>query len=188
MNGLSHPLKLSAIQGLVHSSKPHVFVISETKNSRFILSQLSTPDYQLFESPGWPISNHLLGKWDLLMGVRKNILSVEQLALPDSLKGHAIALDITIPTTTHGEFWYQFIGLYAPWNPNQVIDDDILFWPEITRLCTSAKFSWSIIGDLNATLSSTESTWSSPSISSQMACTVRDKTVSMFLHLLLMTS
>jgi hypothetical protein len=75
-------------------------------------------------------------------------------------------LDLIIPTTHNVAFPHRFIGIYAPWDPGGSDNDEHLFWPEITRLCSEAKFSWSMSGDFNATLSHLESTSNNPSISS----------------------
>ncbi|KAF5310189.1 hypothetical protein D9619_010594 [Psilocybe cf. subviscida] len=48
--------------------------------------------------------------------------------------------------------------MYAPWDVSLSEDDQNAFWPEVTNLCTSAPFSWSLLGDLNVTLSATETT------------------------------
>ncbi len=75
-------------------------------------------------------------------------------------------LDLSIPTTNNVAFPHRFIGVYAPWDPGGTDDDQHLFWPEITRLCFGAKYSWSMSGDCNATLSHSESTSANLSISS----------------------
>jgi len=74
-------------------------------------------------------------------------------------------LDLTILTTNAVAFPHHFLGIYAPWNPGGTEDDVHLFWPEITTLCSAAKFSWSMAGDFNATLLHLESTSSNISIS-----------------------
>ena len=55
-------------------------------------------------------------------------------------------------------FIHCFVGVYAPWNPGSDTNDTS-FWSEVTRICNQAASSWSIAGDLNATVSTTE--WAS---------------------------
>ena len=63
-------------------------------------------------------------------------------------------------------FHHRLIGVYAPWNPGGNSDDEHHFWPENTHLCNLAKFSWSLHGDLNATLMTSESSSMSLNVSS----------------------
>ncbi|KAF8228780.1 hypothetical protein L208DRAFT_1289893 [Tricholoma matsutake] len=116
------------------------------------------PGYDFHESPGRPSLAHGHGKWGVIIAVKRHLFNVQPLLLPHSLKGRAVALDITIPLVTGQGFVHRFIGIYAPWDPGTTFDDNIQFWPVLTDLCHLAPFSWSIIGDCNATLRSTEST------------------------------
>ena len=163
-NGLSNPMKLNAIQDMVHNSQPHILVVGETKNANEVESRLHLPGYDSFENPGRP-NGHQSGKWGVIIAVRRGFFTVQHLPMTDALRGRAVALDPVIPTTNAAAFSHRFIGIYAPWNPGGTEDDEHLFWPEITTLASSAKFSWSMAGDFNATLSHLESTSTNFSIS-----------------------
>jgi len=163
-NGLHNPMKLSAIQDMVNSAQPHILVIGETKSANEVGSRLQLPGYDSFENPGRQ-NGRKSGKWGVIVAVRRGVLTVQRLSIADTLRGRAVALDLTIPTTNNIAFPHRFIGVYAPWNPGGTDEDEHLFWPEITRLCSEAKFSWSLSGDFNATLSHSESTSTNFSIS-----------------------
>lgn len=154
-NGLSDVMKQSAIVGGIISSKPHAWVINETKSTRSVASRVSIPGYDVFESVGLPAAGSKHGKWGVIVGVRRDIQSL-RLDVHETLKGRVIALDLIIPTTSGYGFSHRFIGLYAPWDPG-TSPDASSFWPLITDLCLSSPFSWSIAGDCNATLASCES-------------------------------
>jgi hypothetical protein len=94
----------------------------------------------------------------VLVGVQQGLFNVQNVPLLETIAGQAIALDLTIPTTHGRSFQHHLIGLYAPWNPRIPDNNGPSFWPTITDTCNSAQFSWSIIGDINATLSVTETT------------------------------
>jgi hypothetical protein len=66
-----------------------------------------------------------------------------------------VALDLVIGTNAGKGFVHRFVGVYAPWNPGSDTSDTS-FWCEVTKICNQAAFSWSIAGDLNATISTTE--------------------------------
>jgi hypothetical protein len=163
-NGLYNPMKLNAIQDMVKNAQPHIVVIGETKSANEVGSRLNLPGYDSYENPGRQ-SGQKTGKWGIIVAVRHGILTVQRLLTADPLRGRAVALDLTIPTTNNVAFPHRFIGVYAPWNPGGTDNDEHLFWPEITRLCSEAKFSWSLSGDFNATLSHLESTSTNFSIS-----------------------
>ena len=163
-NGLFNPMKLNAIQDMVHNSQPHIVVIGETKNANEVSSRLHLPGYDSFENPGRP-NGRKTGKWGVIVAVRRGLFTVQRLPTTDTLRGRAVALDLLIPTTDAVAFSHRFIGIYAPWNPGGTEDDEHLCWPEITALCSGANFSWSMAGDFNATLSHLESTSTNSSIS-----------------------
>jgi len=163
-NGLSNPMKLNAIQDVVHNSQPHILVIGETKSANEVGSRLHLPGYDSFENPGQQ-NGRKSGKWGVIVAVRRGLFTVQRLPTANALRGRAVALDLIIPTTNAVAFPHRFIGIYAPWNPGGTDDKEHLFWPEITTLCSTAKFSWSMAGDFNATLSHLESTSTNHSIS-----------------------
>lgn len=158
-------MKLTAIRSLVHNAKPHAFVLGETKNSEPVSSRLELGEYDLHENPGRPLNARGKGKWGVIVGIRRGLFNVQPVTLSDHLRGRAVALDLTIPTDHNRGFRHRLIGVYAPWNPGGNLESENLFWPEVTGLCNTASYSWSIHGDFNATLLTTESTSTSLDIS-----------------------
>jgi hypothetical protein len=94
--------------------KPHAIVIQETQSTEHIASQLDMPGYDFHESPGRPSLAHGHGKWGVIIAVKCHLFNVQPLLLPHSLKGWAVALDITIPLVTGQGFVHHFIVIYAP--------------------------------------------------------------------------
>ncbi|KAF8164191.1 hypothetical protein BJ912DRAFT_823476, partial [Pholiota molesta] len=157
-NGLSDPMKIAAINDVISTTRPHAFVIGETKSAHNFGSHMRTRGYSVYENPGRATGTRNTAKWGVLIGVQQGIFNVQNVPLPETIAGRAIALDLTIPTRHGRSFQHRLIGVYAPWNPGIPDDDGLSFWPTITDTCNSAQFSWSIIGDINATLSVTETT------------------------------
>ncbi|KAF8229129.1 hypothetical protein L208DRAFT_1145998, partial [Tricholoma matsutake] len=66
-----------------------------------------------------------------------------------------VTLDLFLPLTNGRGFKHCFVGSYAPWDPG--LDAiPMRFWPLLTRICNEAPGGWTIAGDLNATLLSSE--------------------------------
>jgi hypothetical protein len=72
-NGLVHAGKLSYINTVINTWKPHVFVLSESKTNTRTSSSLPFSDYNIFEEPGIRTAGDHLYKWGLVMGVQKDI-------------------------------------------------------------------------------------------------------------------
>jgi len=51
-NGLFNPMKINAIQDMVHGFQPHILVVGETKSTSEVSSRLLLPGYDSFENPG----------------------------------------------------------------------------------------------------------------------------------------
>ncbi|KJA15684.1 hypothetical protein HYPSUDRAFT_58684 [Hypholoma sublateritium FD-334 SS-4] len=115
----------------------------------------------MYKTPGRPLNK---GKWGVIISVRRGIFNVQPVPTPGTLRGRAIALDLTVSTEDNRGFNHRLIGIYSPWIPGGSVDDEQPFWPEITSLCHTAKFSWSVYGDFNATLLTSESSSTSPGI------------------------
>ena len=156
-NGLADPMKIIAIRSMVRTNSPHAFGIGETKNSGPVSSQLDLNEYDLHESPGRALNSRGSGKWGVIVGIRCGLFNVQLVAISDRLRGRAVVLDLTIPTSENLGFHHRLIGVYAPWNPGGSLEDENLFWPEVTEICSQAKFSWPLHGDLKATLLASES-------------------------------
>ncbi|KAJ7110534.1 hypothetical protein C8R44DRAFT_883672 [Mycena epipterygia] len=64
-------------------------------------------------------------------------------------------VDMKMTPSNNGEdFIHRVIGAYAPWDPDLPTTSD--FWPELTNLCSKMTTSWTLGGDLNATISAAE--------------------------------
>ncbi|KAF5382556.1 hypothetical protein D9615_002847 [Tricholomella constricta] len=153
-NGLADPMKVAAISDMIRSLKPNAFVIGETKSPHKVAHRLNMRDYSTHESPGRPAGHRNRGKWGVIVAVHRSISCGSPLPLPASLDGRALALDLIIPTANNQAFTHRLIGVYAPWDPGTAPHQ---FWPEIRDLCNSTPHSWSLHGDFNATVASSES-------------------------------
>jgi hypothetical protein len=107
-------MKIQAIQDMASSLLPHALVVGETKSTQPVGSRLSLPDYDVYENPGLP-SGQCSGKWGIIVAICRGFFSVHQMLMPDSLRGRAVALDLTIPTVCNKAFQHRLIGIYAPW-------------------------------------------------------------------------
>ncbi|KAF5374645.1 hypothetical protein D9615_009023 [Tricholomella constricta] len=134
---------------------PHIFVISETKTRSNAGSQLQVPNYEIFDENGVQCAASNRGKWGIVLGIRKDIQVVSRIPVVfDALRGRVAAVDIVIPSVTD-PFIHRIFAVYAPCDPNlDRLSRD--FWPILTSLVQSSPTSWSLLGDLNATVSASE--------------------------------
>jgi hypothetical protein len=151
--GSSHGLKIQNVNNLILARRPHVFVLSETKTGSKICNDLPNTEYTIHESTGVLRTGQKRGhKWGIAVGVRRDIQILQRVQIQDdAAAGRLVALDIFLPTADGKGISHRFIGCYAPWDPGL----DMLsrrFWPLLTKLCTAAPISWTVAGDLNATL------------------------------------
>ena len=150
-NGLVNLGKIAHINSAISARRPHLFVISETKTNSNMGSKLLKNDYNIFEETGVKTDNHHLYKWGIVVGVRKDLQISQKIPLSHSaLAGRAIAIDIVLGTSNGRGFIHRFIGTYAPWNPGGTDNE---FWPQITSICRQSPYSWTLAGDVNATVS-----------------------------------
>jgi hypothetical protein len=154
-NGMVNLGKMSQISSALKIHRPHILTISEMKTSDKVGNKLDVEDYNFFKETGVKMDNHHLYKWGIVVGVRRDIQVVQQVQVSKTLEGRVVALDLVMGTNTGRGFIHRFIGVYAPWNPGSDTNDTS-FWNEVTKICNQAAFSWSIAGDLNATVSTTE--------------------------------
>lgn len=154
-NGMVHEGKLTQISNVVKIRRPHIVVISETKTHDKVGKKLDTNDYNFFEETGIKMDNHHLYKWGVVVGIRKDIQIAQRVETAASLKGRVVALDLVLGTKKGRGFVHRFVGTYAPWNPGTDINETS-FWSELAKICNTAVFSWSVAGDLNASVSNTE--------------------------------
>jgi hypothetical protein len=153
-NGLVHPGKIAHINSAIKARRPHLFVISETKTNSKMGGKLPRDDYNIFEETGVKTDNHHLYKWGIVVGVRKDLQISQQVTLSHSaLTGRTIAIDLVLGTEIGKGFIHRFIGTYAPWNPGGA---DNSFWTQITQICRHSPHSWTLAGDVNATVSALE--------------------------------
>jgi hypothetical protein len=131
-------------------------VLSETKTNSKLAHKLPQDSYNIFKEAGIPATGYHIFKWGLVIGVRKDIQISQQMdALHRALQGRVIALDIIVPSLCGHGFLHRLMGAYAPWDPGA---DPITkqFWPELTHICITARNGWTLAGDLNATISTSE--------------------------------
>ncbi|KAF5380096.1 hypothetical protein D9615_006221 [Tricholomella constricta] len=154
-NGLVSPVKLTNIGALIMKVLPHIFVISETKTRSNAGSQLQVSNYEIFDENGVQCAASNRGKWGIVLGVRKDIQVVSRIPIIyDALRGRVAVVDIIIPSAT-APFIHRIFAVYAPCDPNvDRLSRD--FWPNITSMVQSSPTSWSLLGDLNATISASE--------------------------------
>ena len=153
-NGLVHPGKIAHINTAINSRRPHLFVISETKTNSRMGSKLPTRDYNIFEETAVKTDNHHLYKWGMVVGIRKDLQIAQRVFLSHSaLLGRVIAVDFVLGTSHGRGFVHRFIGAYAPWNPG---GSDSEFWNQVSNICLQSQHSWTLAGDVNATVSTLE--------------------------------
>ena len=151
-NGMVQPVKVNHFNAAVAARSPHAFVINETKTRSKLSRSLPYNEYDIYEEPGEQAEGHHIFKWGVVVGIRKDIQVAQRLEIKQrALKGRVVALDIVLPTADGRCFSHRFIGAYAPWNPGG--DGDVQrFWSDLTSLCQSTPTSWTMAGDLNATI------------------------------------
>jgi hypothetical protein len=153
-NGLVHLGKIAHINSAINARRPHLFVISETKTNSKMGGKLPRDDYNIFEETGVKTNNHHLYKWGIVVGVRKDLQISQQIILSHSaLTGRAIAIDLVLGTSIGRGFIHRFVGTYTPWNPGGTDNE---FWTQITQICQQSPHSWTLAGDVNATVSTLE--------------------------------
>ncbi|KAJ7843510.1 hypothetical protein B0H14DRAFT_2585652 [Mycena olivaceomarginata] len=154
-NGLVNSAKLHHIDSAITAWNPHAFTLSESKTNTKTGPNLPNGDYNIFEEPGVQADNHHLYKWGVALGICKNIQIAQRVQVTAAaLQGLVVAVDIVLQANNSSSFTHRVISAYAPWDPSTPALHD--FWPELTKLCKSTSTSWTLGGDLNATVSSSE--------------------------------
>jgi hypothetical protein len=154
VNGLVHPGKISHINSVINTRQLHLFVISEMKTNLKMDDKLPNSDYNIFKETGVKTDNYHLYKWGIVIGIRKDLQISQRVAIShSSLAGHVIAIDFVLGTSSGCGFIHHFIGVYAPWNPGSADND---FWTQVTLICQQSPYSWTLAGDINATVSTVE--------------------------------
>ena len=151
-NGFVHPTKIDATNRAISFRNPDIVVITETKTNSSRTSKLSYEDYQFFEERGIPASGHHLYKWGVILGVKKGITVSQRVPVTHpALIGRLIAVDIVIPLDSRLGLTHRVIAAYAPWDIHDN-SDTAVFWSEAAKLCLNNPNSWTLLGDLNATV------------------------------------
>jgi hypothetical protein len=155
-NGFVHPMKIDATNRAISHRNPGIVVITKTKTNTLGSSKMSYTDYQFFEERGTPTVGHHLFKWGVILGVKKGITVSQRVAIDNpTLAGRLIAVDIVIPLDTGQGFIHRIFAVYAPWDVGDNADT-VGFWHEVSKLCLSTPNSWTLLGDLNATVNRAE--------------------------------
>ena len=103
-----------------------------------------------------PVSGHHLFKWGVVLGIKKGITVSQRLPVSHpALVGRLIAVDIVIPMDTGTGFLHRIIAAYAPWDVADT-SETAAFWTETAKLCAGLPNSWTLLGDLNATVTQAE--------------------------------
>ncbi|KAF9070995.1 hypothetical protein BDP27DRAFT_1419525 [Rhodocollybia butyracea] len=156
-NGLGHAVKLQHINTAIRSAKPHVFILNESKTKASIIKDLPHNDYEILEECTVKCQgNSHLYKWGTVLGIRNDLQVQNRVSISDpALLGRVLAADIAIQMSNGQAFNHRIIGVYAPLDPGS--PDSLNFWPTLTNFIqTSNVDSWSLAGDLNATINSNE--------------------------------
>lgn len=155
-NGFVHPTKIDATNRGISHRNPDIFVITETKTNAPCSSKLAYTEYQIFEERGTAVTGHHLYKWGAALGIKKSITVSQRVPITHpALKGRLIAVDIVIPLESGSGFTHRILAAYAPWNVTDS-SETALFWTEASKLCNNTPHSWTILGDLNATVTQAE--------------------------------
>ncbi|KAG6898794.1 hypothetical protein C0993_004162 [Termitomyces sp. T159_Od127] len=155
-NGLVSPIKIAHVGALLTKLVPHFFALSETKTRSSTGSRLPLSNYEIFEELGVQCSSSPLAKWGIVLGIRKDIQVVARVPLSGiSLRGRVVAVDVIIPSPAGASIPHRVFAVYAPCDPNL---DPIShgFWEHLTDAVRQTSSSWSLFGDLNATVSAAE--------------------------------
>ncbi|KAK0229129.1 hypothetical protein EDD85DRAFT_776432, partial [Armillaria nabsnona] len=156
-NGFADVMKHSALSNIVSTHRPHAWLIAETKSQSSVRSRINIRDYKVFESPGVK-ADKTTSKWGVALGVTASLHS-QIVPLPPQMAGRAVCVDIVIPSDSGRGFPHRLMGVYAPYdpggtsNPHDSLHD---FWDCVYDICATAQHSWQVIGDFNATLTSSE--------------------------------
>ncbi|KII90985.1 hypothetical protein PLICRDRAFT_174331 [Plicaturopsis crispa FD-325 SS-3] len=155
-NGLISPGTVHHVNTAINARKPHVFVLTETKTDSKLSSTLPNCEYNIFEEPGVRQTNSRFFKWGVVVGIRKDLqISQRVVTTKASLRGRIIVIDVVLTSSSGQGFRHRFIGAYAPWNPGDS-NETRSFWSDVTQLCRATTTSWTLSGDLNATVSALE--------------------------------
>jgi hypothetical protein len=155
-NGFVHPMKIDATNRAISHRNPDIVVISETKTNSIASSKMSYDSYQFFEERGTPVTGHHLYKWGIILGIKKGITVSQRITINHpALIGRLIVVDIVIPLDTGQGFTHRILAVYAPWDVHDTTET-AAFWSEVTKLCLNTPSSWTLLGDLNATVTQAE--------------------------------
>jgi Reverse transcriptase (RNA-dependent DNA polymerase) len=155
-NGFVHPTKIDATNRAISHRSPDIFVVTETKTNSACSSKMDVSEYQLFEERGTAVTGHHLYKWGAILGIKKSITVSQRVNISHpALKGRMIAADIIIPLESGIGFTHRIIAAYAPWNVSDS-SDTAAFWSEAAKFCNNTPHHWTLLGDLNATVTQAE--------------------------------
>ncbi|KAJ7817913.1 hypothetical protein B0H14DRAFT_2601637 [Mycena olivaceomarginata] len=140
------------------NTPPHK-VISETKTNEKLSYKLPLSEYNIFKEDAVPMSHTKGHKWGVAVEIRKDLQVSQWVSITKaSLKGRLLAMDVILPTNTGHGFVYRIMRVYMPWDPgiSNVDPDASELWSDVTTFCNDTRTSWSMAGDCNATVASSE--------------------------------
>ncbi|KAK0484561.1 hypothetical protein IW261DRAFT_1560212 [Armillaria novae-zelandiae] len=151
-NGMHHALKLVHINNAIGHRNPSAFIISELKSTTLMANRITLKNYNIFEECSQPTAG--TWKWGVMLGIRNDIQVVQCLTIAKAiLQSRVLAVDVALSDSNGKAFMHRIFAVYAPWNPG---NDSADFWHSLAETCNSTLHSWSLAGDLNATVSSIE--------------------------------
>jgi hypothetical protein len=155
-NSFVHPTKIDATNRTISHRNPDIIVITETKTNSACATKMATNRYQFFEERGSPVTGFHTYKWGVILGIKNGITVAQRLPITHpALSGRLIAVDVVIPLDSGLGFTHRIIAAYAPWNVTDT-SETAAFWSEAAKLCNSTPHSWTLLGDLNATVAQAE--------------------------------
>ncbi|KAK0493402.1 hypothetical protein EDD18DRAFT_1356842 [Armillaria luteobubalina] len=151
-NGMHHTLKLVHINNAIGHQNPSAFIISELKSTTLMANRITLKNYNIFEERSQPMAG--TWKWGVMLGIRNNIQVVQRLTIVKAmLCSRVLAVDVALSDSNGKAFMHRIFAVYAPWNPGS---NSTEFWHSLAEICNSTPHSWSLAGDLNATVLSIE--------------------------------
>ena len=155
-NSFVHPMKIDATNRAISHRNPDIIVITKTKTNSSGSSKMSYNDYQFFEERGTPVTGHHLYRWRTILGVKKGITVSQCMPINHpALTSRMVAVDIVIPLDSGHSFTLHIFAIYAPWDVDDTTET-AAFWMEASKLCVSTPNSWTLLSDLNTTVTQAE--------------------------------
>ncbi|KAJ8089853.1 hypothetical protein PM082_018430 [Marasmius tenuissimus] len=160
-NGLGDYAQHRLISDAISDINPHIIALSETKAHHPVASRLRLTNYNTHETTGVKTSNRKSSKWGVILAIRRDVHSEPVCLDKEILRGRVSVADLHLPGSDGRSIRHRIVAAYAPWDPGT--GEVSTFWDEISSICAAAPGGlWSLYGDCNVTLSSSEHLSNSP--------------------------